>query len=318
MNYIVFDLEWNQCPAGKEKENKRLPFEIIEIGAVKADEHLQILDRFSTLISPRVYQKLHYKVREMSKLTGEDLQNCPDFKTAVTDFLAWCGTDYRFCTWGCLDIMELQRNLQFFKVKHRFEQPLIYYDIQKLLHLSVDDGSQPLSSLSHAVEYLGLEISQPFHRAVHDAEYTLQVMQHMDFAYWSQYYSIDNYYAPSTKNEEISVTFPTYSKYISRKFSSRERAFLDREVTSMRCHICGCEMQPLIPWFSDNPRLYYGAGSCRQHGLHRLKIKVRKTFNNKTFIIKITVPTDSSGIQAIRIRQEQLRERRKEKRHKPD
>ena len=35
MNYIVFDLEWNQCPYGKDKENQRLPFEIIEIGAVK-------------------------------------------------------------------------------------------------------------------------------------------------------------------------------------------------------------------------------------------------------------------------------------------
>ena len=37
MNYIVFDLEWNQCPGGKEKENKKLPFEIIQIGAVKLD-----------------------------------------------------------------------------------------------------------------------------------------------------------------------------------------------------------------------------------------------------------------------------------------
>ena len=38
MNYIVFDLEWNQCPGGKEKENKKLPFEIIQIGAVKLDD----------------------------------------------------------------------------------------------------------------------------------------------------------------------------------------------------------------------------------------------------------------------------------------
>ena len=35
MNYIVLDLEWNQCPEGKEKENSRIPFEIIEIGAVR-------------------------------------------------------------------------------------------------------------------------------------------------------------------------------------------------------------------------------------------------------------------------------------------
>ena len=34
MNFIVLDLEWNQCPYGKTFEDKQLPFEIIEIGAV--------------------------------------------------------------------------------------------------------------------------------------------------------------------------------------------------------------------------------------------------------------------------------------------
>ena len=38
MNYIVFDLEWNQSPGGKKYSNSRLPFEIIEIGAVKMNE----------------------------------------------------------------------------------------------------------------------------------------------------------------------------------------------------------------------------------------------------------------------------------------
>ena len=40
MNYIVFDLEWNQSPGGKRWSNSRLPFEIIEIGAVKVDEEI--------------------------------------------------------------------------------------------------------------------------------------------------------------------------------------------------------------------------------------------------------------------------------------
>ena len=38
MNYIVFDLEWNQNPSGKKTRNDRLPFEIIEIGAVKSKQ----------------------------------------------------------------------------------------------------------------------------------------------------------------------------------------------------------------------------------------------------------------------------------------
>ena len=35
MNYIVLDLEWNQSCRGKEYTVLGLPFEIIQIGAVK-------------------------------------------------------------------------------------------------------------------------------------------------------------------------------------------------------------------------------------------------------------------------------------------
>ena len=34
-NYIIFDLEWNQSPRGREDSVADFPFEIIEIGAVK-------------------------------------------------------------------------------------------------------------------------------------------------------------------------------------------------------------------------------------------------------------------------------------------
>ena len=53
MNYIVFDLEWNQCPYGKGQENERIPFEIIEIGAVKLNSERQIIDQYQVLIQPR-------------------------------------------------------------------------------------------------------------------------------------------------------------------------------------------------------------------------------------------------------------------------
>ena len=44
MNYIVLDLEWNQSPGGKEKENPNLGFEIIEIGAVKLNSEFEQID----------------------------------------------------------------------------------------------------------------------------------------------------------------------------------------------------------------------------------------------------------------------------------
>lgn len=47
MNYVVVDFEWNQACYGKGSENRKIPFEIIEIGAVKLDENLKEIDRFS-------------------------------------------------------------------------------------------------------------------------------------------------------------------------------------------------------------------------------------------------------------------------------
>ena len=59
MNYIVFDLEWNQNPAGKKTRNDKLPFEIIEIGAVKVNSKKEITDSFHRLIKPQVYNWIH-------------------------------------------------------------------------------------------------------------------------------------------------------------------------------------------------------------------------------------------------------------------
>ena len=52
--YIVLDLEWNQSPIGKEGAVEAIPFEIIEIGAVKLDENLEYMSEFHEFISPVV------------------------------------------------------------------------------------------------------------------------------------------------------------------------------------------------------------------------------------------------------------------------
>ena len=73
MNYIVFDLEWNQCPYGKEKENPKLPFEIIEIGAVKLDENRNVIDSFQEIVKPAVYHRLHFRTKEILGITSNRL-----------------------------------------------------------------------------------------------------------------------------------------------------------------------------------------------------------------------------------------------------
>ena len=58
MNYIIFDLEWNQADR-KGEEDPKLPFEIIEIGAIKLNSSFEKIGEFSRLIRPTVYHTMH-------------------------------------------------------------------------------------------------------------------------------------------------------------------------------------------------------------------------------------------------------------------
>lgn len=107
MNYIVLDLEWNQSFRGKEYTVLGLPFEIIQIGAVKLDENKKVIGKWERIIKPVVYTRLHGKVSEMLGITADDFKSGQDFKSAASEFLEWCGEDYKFITWGGSDLTEL-------------------------------------------------------------------------------------------------------------------------------------------------------------------------------------------------------------------
>ena len=118
MKYVVVDFEWNQSPYGKNTSNKRLPFEIIEIGAVKLDENGREIGQFSKVIKPKVYKKLHHVTKSLTGITEKELSLGSPFPDALEAFLEWCGDGYMFCTWGNLDLMELQRNMKFYHLEN--------------------------------------------------------------------------------------------------------------------------------------------------------------------------------------------------------
>ena len=61
--FVVMDLEWNQHAS---KPNHEIPHEIIEIGAVKLDRDLRILDEQQYIIKPAVYPVLDKHIREVT------------------------------------------------------------------------------------------------------------------------------------------------------------------------------------------------------------------------------------------------------------
>ena len=118
------------------------------------------------------------------------------------------------------------------------------------------------------------------------------------------------------KEEEVFVRFPTYTKYISREFLSKDEMFFDRDVSSMKCNVCDKPLKVLIDWFSDSGKMYYCLGECQEHGYVRGKIKVKPREEDSFFVVKIMRSTDEEGAESIREKQESIREKRRERRQK--
>ena len=312
-NFIVLDLEWNQGSEGKQKENNALPFEIVEIGAVKLDQNKNIIDSYSQLIKPQVYLQIHYMTQKIVHLNMDELEEGKEFPAVFSEFMEWCGDDYIFCTWGSLDLMELQRNMQFYDLEPLSHGPLKYLDIQKLFSIAYED-EKTRRTLEYAVDYLAIDKKEDFHRALSDAYYTSRIYQQINDPHVESHVSFDIFHTPVDRENEIHVVFDKYSKYISREFKDKNVAISDREVASTRCYKCGKNARKKVRWFSVNGKHYYCLSYCNEHGYIKGKARMKHAESGNVYVVKTLKLISESEAQKIIEKKERLRIQRKKKR----
>ena len=316
MNYIVLDLEWNQCPGGKFRENPSLPFEIIEIGAVKLDDRLREAGTFQEVIRPLVYHRLHHRMKEIVPIKESELRHARTFSRVVRDFISWIGPEeYRFVIWGNMDLSELQRNMEYYRIGNPFPYPFLYYDLQKLYGMLCDDPKKHVA-LEDAIRDLEIPVTRNFHRAFDDAWYTAEVMKKMDFASVSRYLSVDYYRLPKTREEEIFLDFRTYTKYVSMPFPSKEAALADKTVNAIRCTRCKMPVWKRIRWFSAGSNFYLAVVQCPRHGYIKGKIRLKKNADDEFYVVKTLKPVDAQVVESVRERRSSIQDkRRRSRRH---
>ena len=244
----------------------------------------------------------------------EELKDARTFPQVISDFFSWCGQDAQFCTWGSLDLVELQRNMSFYRMENPLPYPLFYYDVQKLFSLLYEDG-KTRRSLKNAVEFLGIRKEAPFHRAFEDTYYTAEIMGLMDWDRVKEYRSVDYFRLPETRNDEIHILFQNYAKYVSRTFRDRETALQDREVLATRCYICGAKTKRLVPWFGVGAKHYYSVSRCPVHGLIKGKIRVKKSVNDRIFIVKTLKRISEDEMQQIRAKNAAAKKKKRYESH---
>ncbi|MDO4939767.1 MAG: 3'-5' exonuclease [Lachnospiraceae bacterium] len=307
--YIVFDLEWNQSANGKEGSVPGLPFEIIEIGAVKLDENFRKLSTFRRVIKPVVYEKLHYRVLEVINLGMQELKKKGvSFAEAIGDFFDWCYQDSEqpiFCTWGEMDLTQLEKNMAYFGIENPMPFPLLYYDLQKLYTLHTEGHHKTMAPLDRAVEEMDVIDDGGFHSALNDALYTAQVMQRIDMRKLRPYMSLDYSRLPYKKDDEIYMVFPDYSKYVSMVYPSKEKAMADPNAKDMICYICQKPVKKNINWFTPNQKQYHCIGYCPEHGLLKGKLRVKHNDNGEVYLVKtIKMVSHEKALEVAAFREE--------------
>lgn len=179
MNYIVYDTEFSQPqpklynPNSRFRPNPISPFEIIEIGAAKVSEDLEIIDTFDRLVKPIIYRKLSPIVVKKTGIKPVDLEKGNSFRDVMKDFKEFCGEDFVLCTWSTNDVKILQNNCIFHKLQYDWISK--YYDIQKQCSNILRLPKNQTVGLKNALQAFDIEIDGRLHRAMDDAIHTAKV-----------------------------------------------------------------------------------------------------------------------------------------------
>lgn len=199
MYYIVFDMEFNQISTFQKdspipdpyqesrKESSRakhkLPFEIIQIGAYKLDEQLNILSNFHRLVKPSIYESIDPRITEMTGISTEQLEKEEAFPKIYQDFVEFIqDRDSVFCTWGMSDMKVLFRNAKDFHLDDTL-LPKQFINLQPYVSLHLKMPRKKLLGLEDATRALDILITDVFHNALYDAYYTAMIFKKIHTPY---------------------------------------------------------------------------------------------------------------------------------------
>lgn len=235
MQYVVIDLEWN---GGYSRKAHGYFNEIIEVGAVRLNEALEIVDTFQANVRPVVSKKLSDIVTDLTNIKPEDLEDGTTFSGLLAQLHGFAGAEpTAYLTWSTTDLLVMMENCRFFF--HRQEVPgLEYYmDFQAYAQARMGvTGGQV--GLARAGEMLGIsEDDMALHRALDDSRLTAQILQKV--------YEPESFRAAIQRVDEEFYRRITFKTVI---LSDIDDPLVKRSELHFSCPECERELKRKEPW----------------------------------------------------------------------
>lgn len=240
MNYIVLDLEWN---TGMERKSGKFINEIIEFGAVKLNDKLEEIDRFSCFVVSRLSKRLNGRVKRLTGITNDDMRGGLPFEEVSKQYRSWAGSNAVTMTWSNSDLYTLYDNYHAFMGLNTVPCIGKYADLQKYVQVMIREQlSQPRNqiSLSTAADLLGVGYEDlALHRAVDDAALGAAVLRQVFDKKMFKTFVVD-----TSKNEYYEKLM--FKPYIISDINHPK--INQRYMNSFLCDTCEKHTERISPW----------------------------------------------------------------------
>lgn len=263
---IVFDMEWNMGYNPKTFQyhgfTQTVRGEVIQIGAVKMDGQT-ITDRFSVVMRPRLFPRLHHHVAKVTGMTQAQVNAGVPIKEGLRQFMDWCGADAALGEWGQDDVPVLKQNLAMQGLDERW--PAKFYDLQRVFCAQRPRQEGEGMTLESVVERLGIEKDMNFHDALADAEYTARVCQFVDIEDGLQTYQGEEAQLKALlmPADSARTGFALWDGMLDG-----EAWLTDGEMRTVPCPVCGerLTLEKDNIWLRRGNNCLYGMAACQTHG----------------------------------------------------
>ncbi len=269
------DLEWNNAYC---KKNKGFLNEIIEIGAVKMDENLNVVDTFSMFIKAQLGKKLHSRVKALTNITNDDISNGTPFSQAMALFRKWsAGNDNIFLTWGDTDIRVLIENFRYFNGISFIPFLSNYVNLQKYAQAFMNISKADQIGLSAAAEKLDIDIeSYSLHRALDDSLLTADLFK-----------KIYNHHMLASYTLVCDNSFYSKITFKPKLITDINSPLIDKTKMVCICDTCGNSCERISEWRVMN-QSFRAVFCCK-----KCKKKIRFTVRFKEYYDRVDIKTST-------------------------
>lgn len=278
MSFVILDLEWNGT---YNRRLKGFMNEIIEFGAVKVDQDLNVIDTFEALVRPQVGKKISGKIKTLTNITNEQLEGGLQFMQVISWFKKWAG-DAVFMTWGTSDILALVENCRYFCGNERIPFLKRYVNLQAYCEKMLDYDTTKQMGLSTSAQLLKIsEDGFDHHRALGDSLLSLRCFQEL---YTPQ--NLDSFVQDTTTDEFYNrVLFKTVI------VCDLNNPLIKRSDMHFNCDACGYRAHRMSEWQLKNKS--YRANFICRHCYHEFCGRVQFKLKYEGMVVKkVILPID--------------------------